>query len=113
MAHLDQFDISDAKKKYITEEVNPLLEELVRDTLTKMPDEPLNHMIKYLKEKSGKEEYDLEAIAKENEQLTEEIKQMKIKLEEVSSKTATAIKADAAAEEEEEDEDPDDDIPEP
>jgi len=113
MAHLDQFDISDAKKKYITDEVNPLLEELVRHTLTGMPADPLPHMIKWLKEKSGEPEYDLEAVAKENTALQEEIKQMKVKLEEVSSKTASAIKDQAKEEEEEEDEDEDDDIPEP
>jgi cAMP-dependent protein kinase regulator len=113
MAHLDQFDISDTKKKYITEEVNPLLEELVRHTLTGMPADPLPHMIKWLKEKSGEPEYDLEAVAKENTTLQEEIKQMKVKLEEVSSKTASAIKDQAKEEEEEEDEEEDDDIPAP
>merc|ERR1719316_650104 len=104
MAHLDQFDISDAKKKYITDEVNPLLEELVR--------EPLPHMIAWLKEKAGQQKYDEEAIAKENAALTEEIKQMKVKLEEVSSKTATATQEQKKEEDEEEEEEDDDDIPE-
>jgi len=113
MAHLDQFDISDAKKKYITDEVNPLLEELVRSMLTEMPDDPLPNMIKWLKTKSGEPEYNLDEVAKENATLQEEIKQMKVKLEEVSSKTASAIKDQAKEDDEEEDEEEDDDIPEP
>merc|ERR1719502_735907 len=102
MAHLDQFDISDSKKKYISEEVNPLLEELVRHVLTHVPEDPLQHMIKYLKEKTGKEEYDLVAIAKENEQLEKEIKQMHGKLEEVSAKTASALGTDKSKDDDDE-----------
>ena len=65
-ANLDGMDLPESKKKYISEKVNPLLEELVRSVLTKMPDEPLAFMIKTLKEKTGKANVDIDAINKEN-----------------------------------------------
>jgi len=113
MAHLDQFDISDAKKKYISEEVNPVLENMVRQTLTAMPDDPLPFMIKFLKSVTGSEEYNIEEIEKENTALEDEIKTMKLKLEEAASKTATALNEQDTKEEDEEEEEEDDDIPEP
>merc|ERR1719174_2258393 len=100
-------DLPESKKKYISEKVNPLLEELVRSVLTKMPDEPLQFMIKTLKEKTGKANVDIDAINKENALLEAEIQLMQTKLKEVSSQAVESIgKMDAPKDEEsEEDED--------
>jgi cAMP-dependent protein kinase regulator len=106
-ANLDGMDLPESKKKYISEKVNPLLEELVRSVLTKMPDEPLAFMIKTLKEKTGKANVDIDAINKENAMLEAEIQLMQTKLKEVSSQAVESIgKMDAPKDEEsEEDED--------
>merc|ERR1719235_732638 len=101
-------DLPESKKKYISEKVNPLLEELVRSVLTKMPDEPLQFMIKTLKEKTGKANVDIDAINKENAMLEAEIQLMQTKLKEGSSQAVESIgKMDAPKDEETEEEDDD------
>jgi len=107
-ANLDGMDLPESKKKYISEKVNPLLEELVRSVLTKMPDEPLQFMIKTLKEKTGKANVDIDAINKENALLEAEIQLMQTKLKEVSSQAVESIgKMDAPKDEESEEEEDD------
>jgi cAMP-dependent protein kinase regulator len=107
-ANLDGMDLPESKKKYISEKVNPLLEELVRSVLTKMPDEPLQFMIKTLKEKTGKANVDIDAINKENAMLEAEIQLMQTKLKEVSSQAVESIgKMDAPKDEESEEEEDD------
>jgi cAMP-dependent protein kinase regulator len=114
-ANLDAVDLPESKKKYISEKVNPLLEDLVRSVLTRMPDEPLPFMIKFLREKSGKGQVDLDAVNQENALLEAEIQLMQTKLSEVSTQAA-AMLGDSAAPKDEETEDDDadmiDDIPE-
>merc|ERR1719272_1993271 len=112
-SQLDQFDISEQKKAYITEQVNPLLEEIVRNVLTQMPEEPLGYMIKYLKEKTGQIDYDVAAVEKENKTLEAEIAEMQMKLKEVATKTGSALASDAKDADAESEEEDDDDIPEP
>jgi len=116
-ANLEGMDLPEAKKKYILEKVNPLLEELVRAVLTRMPDEPLAFMIKFLKEKTGRANVDLEAVTKENFLLEQEIQQMELKLKDATSKAAEILnqegkKAVDDEEEEEEEDDYVDEIPE-
>jgi cAMP-dependent protein kinase regulator len=112
---LDAVDLPETKKKYISEKVNPLLEDLVRSVLTRMPEEPLPFMIKFLREKSGRANIDLDAINKENALLEAEIQLMQTKLSEVSTQAAQMLgSATAPKDEETEDDDADiiDDIPE-
>jgi cAMP-dependent protein kinase regulator len=117
-ANLEGMDLPEAKKKYILEKVNPLLEELVRAVLTRMPDEPLAFMIKFLKEKTGRANVDMDAVTKENAYLEEEIAQMQFKLKDASSKAAEILggegkkAVDEDEEEEEEEDDYVDEIPE-
>merc|ERR1719359_2582407 len=98
------------RKKYISEKVNPLLEELVRGVLTKMPDEPLAFMIKTLKEKTGKANVDIDAINKENQLLEGEIQLMQTKLKEVSSQAVDNIGKMGDAPKDEETEEDEDDV---
>jgi cAMP-dependent protein kinase regulator len=107
-ANLDGMDLPESKKKYISEKVNPLLEELVRSVLTKMPDEPLAFMIKTLKEKTGKANVDIDAINKENAMLEAEIQLMQTKLKEVSSQAVESIGKMNEPKDEESEEDEDD-----
>jgi cAMP-dependent protein kinase regulator len=109
-ANLDGMDLPESKKKYISEKVNPLLEELVRSVLTKMPDEPLQFMIKTLKEKTGKANVDIDAIVKENQLLEAEIQLMQTKLKEVSSQAVDNIGKMGDAPKDEETEEEDDDV---
>jgi cAMP-dependent protein kinase regulator len=109
-ANLDGMDLPESKKKYISEKVNPLLEELVRSVLTKMPDEPLQFMIKTLKEKTGKANVDVDAINKENALLEAEIQLMQTKLKEVSTQAVDNIGNVADAPKDEETEEEDDDV---
>jgi len=109
-ANLDGMDLPESKKKYISEKVNPLLEELVRSVLTKMPDEPLAFMIKTLKEKTGKANVDIDAINKENALLEAEIQLMQTKLKEVSSQAVDNIGKMGDAPKDEETEDEEDDV---
>jgi len=108
-ANLDAVDLPESKKKYISEKVNPLLEDLVRSVLTRMPEEPLPFMIKHLREKSGKGNIDLDAVNQENALLEAEIQLMQTKLSEVSTQAA-AMLGDAAAPKDEETEDDDADV---
>jgi cAMP-dependent protein kinase regulator len=109
-ANLDGMDLPESKKKYISEKVNPLLEELVRGVLTKMPDEPLQFMIKTLKEKTGKANVDIDAINKENALLEAEIQLMQTKLKEVSSQAVENIGKMGDAPKDEESEEEEDDV---
>jgi cAMP-dependent protein kinase regulator len=111
-ANLEGMDLPDTKKKYILEKVNPLLEELVRAVLTRMPDEPLAFMIKFLKEKTGRANVDVDAIAKENGMLESEISMMQTKLAEASQKAAEIINTQEAAKDEDSEEEEDDDVDE-
>mmetsp|Transcript_73739 Transcript_73739/g.196538 ORF Transcript_73739/g.196538 Transcript_73739/m.196538 type:complete len:388 (+) Transcript_73739:67-1230(+) len=50
---LDHLNISAVKKKYIMEQLNPVLEELVVETLKDMPDDPSKFIYEYLGRKRG------------------------------------------------------------
>jgi len=73
-------------------------------------------MIKFLKEKTGRANVDMEAVSKENALLEEEIQQMQYRIKDASSKAAEILtqegkKADEDDEEEEEEDDYVDEIP--
>lgn len=79
-----------------------------------MPEEPLSFMVKYLRNKTGKYAFDVEAARKENVQLEAEIQQMKTRLQDAQSKAVEAIgdEPQGAKDESEEEDDDDDDVDE-
>lgn len=107
--------ISDEKKKYIVELLNPVLEEMVAECIQKMPLDPIPFMTNYLETKKGKLEDD-KLSAGEKERLRKD----NAELEQVLSKTqgqvqeaALIASKEGAAEDNQESEEEDDEDDEP
>jgi cAMP-dependent protein kinase regulator len=113
-ASLEGIDLPDSKKKYISEKVNPVLEDLVRTVLTRMPEDPLPLMIKHLRERAGKGSYDLNQINEDCTALEAEIAMMQEKLDEVGSQATKLLEdtSHAPPKDEESEEEGDDEIEE-
>jgi len=117
MAGLENLKISDEKKRYITESLNPLLEEMVTEALTSMPENPVIFLLDWLKAKKAKADEmalspeERERVMKENEQLKADLITMTSKVEE-TAKMVTAGNEAKDEEEEEEEEDDDDELDE-
>jgi len=112
MSVVDGLPFADDKKKYIVEVLDPILEEVVSDVLTELPEKPIDFMISWLRKRSGLTGVSTNvSVMQRNQQLKQELKQLSSSIAEVGN----AVKGDAAKdEEEEEDEDDDecDEIPE-
>jgi len=109
MSSLDNLQISDEKKKYITDVLNPVLEEFVTDCLKSMPPNPLDEMLALSGNKGGGSD----DLAKENARLKAEMEQLKAKVEEAGLMVSNLAKDEVQDEEEEEDDDDDcDELPE-
>jgi len=113
---MDQFQalkISEEKKRYIVEILNPMLEEMVAETIHKMPKDPVPFMLQWLEHKKILEDEaallpeDKQRIVAENDKLQAEINSMKGHVHAV----VTMAKDEPAAEEEEEEDDDDDEPP--
>lgn len=116
MEGLDALKISEDKKKYIVDLLNPVLEEMVAECIHKMPDDPVPFMLQWLEQKRVQDEDKLlspeekQKFAEENERLQAEVLKVKSRMQE-----AAKLAADDAVdkkEEEEEDDDADDEPPE-
>mmetsp|Transcript_15989 Transcript_15989/g.36601 ORF Transcript_15989/g.36601 Transcript_15989/m.36601 type:complete len:406 (-) Transcript_15989:212-1429(-) len=116
MENLDQMNVSEEKKKYIVEQLNPLLESIVRECLKGTPDDPVPFMLQFLEDKRIKLE-EQELTEQEKAQLEKENEELEAQMVKVKSKVCTTAKFAADDEEEgnkdEEDEDEDDDDEEP
>ncbi|KAF4668283.1 hypothetical protein FOZ61_006685 [Perkinsus olseni] len=79
MSSLDSLRIPEAKKTYIIQKLNPLLEDMVTECLTEMPNDPVEFMIKYLRENksSGSKEAPADSLQAENDQLKKEINSLR------------------------------------
>uniref|UniRef100_A0A7S2JF33 Cyclic nucleotide-binding domain-containing protein n=1 Tax=Zooxanthella nutricula TaxID=1333877 RepID=A0A7S2JF33_9DINO len=116
MEGLDSLKISEEKKKYIVELLNPVLEEMVAEAIHKMPKDPIPFMLEWLENKRVVEEdKDLtvdekDTLAKENQSLQAEIESMKGHLSEVVN---MANNESGTHGDDEEEEDDDDDEPPP
>jgi len=116
MEGLDNVKISEEKKKYIVEELNPVLEEMVAECITKMPQDPIPFMVAWLEVKKGKAEDDQlsaeerERMKKENIELEQNLGKMTGQVQEAA---LVAHQEAAEAHEESEEEDDDDDEPPP
>ncbi|CAE8646130.1 unnamed protein product, partial [Polarella glacialis] len=112
MEGLDALKISEEKKKYIIELLNPVLEEMVADCIHKMPRDPVPFMLDWLEHKKVSDEDKMlspeekERYAAENKQLSETVHKVKNQMQE-----AAKMAHDHHEEEEEEDEDEDDEPP--
>mmetsp|Transcript_38933 Transcript_38933/g.121625 ORF Transcript_38933/g.121625 Transcript_38933/m.121625 type:complete len:403 (+) Transcript_38933:68-1276(+) len=109
MSVVDGLPFADEKKKYIMEKLDPILEEMVSDVLTEMPQSPHDFMIHWLRKRSGAPITSSKSILAKNIELKQELKQLTGSLEEAG----TVIQQDKSApEEEDEDEDDDDECDE-
>lgn len=115
MEGLDALKISEEKKKYIVDNLNPLLEEMVAECIHRMPDDPVPFMLEWLEDKKVTDENKLlapeekERLEAENKGLEAEIAKVKSQLQEASKMAAVQQQP----EEEEEEEDDEDDEPPP
>mmetsp|Transcript_103024 Transcript_103024/g.291792 ORF Transcript_103024/g.291792 Transcript_103024/m.291792 type:complete len:400 (-) Transcript_103024:152-1351(-) len=109
MENLDSLKISEEKKKYILETLDPILEELVTDVLTEMPKQPVDFMAQWLRKRSGTTHLQRIALKTKNTKLKEELRQLTGSLREAG----TVIDQHVEEEEESEEEDDEcDEIPE-
>eukprot|EP00746_Dinoflagellata_sp_MGD_P162268 gnl/MRDRNA2_/MRDRNA2_89745_c0_seq1.p1 gnl/MRDRNA2_/MRDRNA2_89745_c0~~gnl/MRDRNA2_/MRDRNA2_89745_c0_seq1.p1 ORF type:complete len:178 (-),score=64.77 gnl/MRDRNA2_/MRDRNA2_89745_c0_seq1:304-837(-) len=96
MADLANLKISEEKKKYIVEELNPLLEELVAEVLGCTPDDPVVHMRDWLRHKKIKRDEaklspeERECVMKENERLKQELTRVTETIETIKGKSVQA-----------------------
>mmetsp|Transcript_4893 Transcript_4893/g.8730 ORF Transcript_4893/g.8730 Transcript_4893/m.8730 type:complete len:401 (+) Transcript_4893:72-1274(+) len=114
MEGLDALKISEEKKKFILELLNPVLEEMVADCIHKMPKDPVPFMLEWLEQKKAHEE-DRMLSAEEKQRLEEENKNLGAQVGKVKGQVAEAgrMAVDDAGEDEEEEEDDVDDEPPP
>eukprot|EP00933_Yihiella_yeosuensis_P014437 TRINITY_DN12962_c0_g1_i1.p1 TRINITY_DN12962_c0_g1~~TRINITY_DN12962_c0_g1_i1.p1 ORF type:complete len:406 (-),score=138.16 TRINITY_DN12962_c0_g1_i1:161-1378(-) len=118
MEGLDALKISEDKKKYIIDQLNPILEEMVADCIHKMPKDPVPFMLDWLETKRSADEdrnltpEDRERLMKENQQLLESVNKVKSQMQE-AAKMAADDKTETKEDEESEEEDDDDDEPPP
>jgi cAMP-dependent protein kinase regulator len=119
MDGLDALKISEEKKRYILEDVNPLLEEMVAECIRVMPKDPVPFILQLLEEKKAAledkllSEEDRARIMAENEELGQAVTKVKSQMKEaVKSMAAEPEEAASAASEESEEDDDDDEPPE-
>lgn len=114
MEGLDNLKISEDKKKYIVDMLNPVLEEMVAECIHRMPGDPVPFMLEWLEKKKVNEADKLlspeekERLEKESKRLEEEIRKVKTQMQECAK-----LAAGGGNEEEEEEEEPSDDEPPP
>ncbi|KAF4675526.1 hypothetical protein FOL47_007664 [Perkinsus chesapeaki] len=115
MSSLDSLRIPEAKKTYIIQKLNPLLEDMVTECLTEMPNDPVEFMIKYLRENksSGSKGAPADTLQAENEQLKSEITNLKEMLKQAGGEIARTTDGDndSVADSEDDDDDYVDELP--
>eukprot|EP00927_Polykrikos_kofoidii_P025218 TRINITY_DN226_c1_g1_i1.p1 TRINITY_DN226_c1_g1~~TRINITY_DN226_c1_g1_i1.p1 ORF type:complete len:404 (-),score=109.26 TRINITY_DN226_c1_g1_i1:181-1392(-) len=116
MEGLDALKITEEKKKYIVDLLNPVLEEMVAESIHRMPNDPVPFMLEWLEKKKANDcdkllsAAEKERMAKENEVLKEQLATVKSRMQEA---VKLAVDDGVRHEEEEEEEDDDDDEPPP
>eukprot|EP00929_Paragymnodinium_shiwhaense_P114270 TRINITY_DN82616_c0_g1_i1.p1 TRINITY_DN82616_c0_g1~~TRINITY_DN82616_c0_g1_i1.p1 ORF type:complete len:405 (+),score=177.49 TRINITY_DN82616_c0_g1_i1:92-1306(+) len=116
MEGLDALKISEEKKKYIVDLLNPVLEEMVAECIHRMPEDPVPFMLNWLEQKRVNDEDKLlspeekQRLAEENERLQAEVMKVKSRMQEAAKLAADDV---PAKDEEEEEEDDADDEPPP
>jgi len=117
MDTLDALKISEDKKKYITDELNPMLEEMVAMCIFKMPQDPVPFMLQWLEEKKVGDEDKLlspaekQRLAEENKKLEQNMTKVKSEMQEAAKLVSSGSQETAKDEESEEEDDEDDEPP--
>lgn len=111
---LEGSSVPDDKKKFILEVLNPMLEEMVAETITKMPTDPVPFMLDFLEAKRCEaedallSEEDKARLKAENEELRDNMGKVKAEMQE----TAKLISQGKAVEEEKNESEEEDDADE-
>jgi cAMP-dependent protein kinase regulator len=113
MEGLDAMKISEEKKKYITELLNPMLEEMVAECIHKMPNDPVPFMLEWLEAKKVTDEDKLlspeekQRLKEENKKLQESMTKVKSEMQEAAKMVSSKDDKDEESEEEDDaDEEP-------
>lgn len=96
---IKSLDISEDKKEYIMGKISPMLEDLVTDLLTNMPDDPVNHCATWFANKCGSAGGEVNALQTQNDALRHSILAM------AQDAAPATCSADDESEEEESDDD--------
>jgi len=112
MEGFDNLKISEEKKKYIVDLLNPVLEEMVAECIHRTPQDPVEFMLEWLEKKKVSDE-DRQLSPEEKDRISTENKSLQESVDRVKSQMQEAAKlaADGGADEEEEEEDDEDDEP--
>jgi len=107
MSVVDGLPFAEDKKTYIVDVLDPILEEMVSDVLTNMPQVPVDFMIKWLRKRTGLPASDglRETLRQKNKALKEELDRAHGVMSEVVS---GMVKEEDKKEESDEDQDDDD-----
>jgi cAMP-dependent protein kinase regulator len=111
---LDSLNVSEDRKKYILDKLNPLLEEFVTKMLTELDPNPLGALASFAREKKGMSDSKLNG---QNEKLKKDIELLKYELQNMAKTVCTTDdllggEKEPEAEEEEEEDDDCEDLPE-
>jgi len=112
---LDALKISEDKKKYIVELVNPMLEEMVAQCIHRMPADPVAFMLEWLEEKKVSED-DKKLSPEEKTRLREDnmkLEQCMTKVKSEMQEAAKLVSSKDAGKDEDESEEEDDEDDEP
>lgn len=115
MDGLDAMKVSDEKKKYIVDLLNPTLEALVAECIKNTPGDPVPYMLEWLENKRITESNnklspeERDAMIAENKKLEAEMQKVKNEMQE----TVQLVGKDAEEDKESEEEDDDNDEPPP
>jgi cAMP-dependent protein kinase regulator len=119
MEGLDALRISEEKKKYIIDLLNPVLEEMVAECIHRMPEDPVPFMLEWLEQKKIDEEEkqlspeEKDRLMQENKNLTESVGKVKSQMQEAAMMAAATDEKSAGNDEEPEEEEDDDELDEP
>lgn len=117
MEGLDAMKISEEKKKYIVELLNPMLEEMVAECIHKMPADPVPFMLEWLEGKKVNDEDKLltpdekSRFKEENKKLQDNVTKVKSEMQEAAKLVSS--KEDKDDDDESEEESDEDDEPPP
>mmetsp|Transcript_4111 Transcript_4111/g.4700 ORF Transcript_4111/g.4700 Transcript_4111/m.4700 type:complete len:406 (-) Transcript_4111:223-1440(-) len=110
MAAVEGLPFTDDKKEYILSTLDPILEEMVSDLLSEMPNTPMDFMIQWLNKRAGKAAAFSEhvSVSQKNAMLKQELRSLQGSLHEAST---AAVSVENVEDEEEEEDDEDDEPP--
>jgi len=109
MEGLDAMKISEEKKKYIVDLLNPMLEEMVAECIHKMPNDPVPFMLEWLEQKKVSDEDKLlspeekQRLKEENKKLQENMTKVKSEMQEAAKMVSSKEDKDSESEEDDDD----------